>query len=105
MILYSSIYYLFFMTVLLTVDVIFLTLSIKTRSVWSISFLVFLQFLCIMLYELHRELVVMYQGEAFPLTHARIGVLLFEHYIYGFASCKVIDYVETHWSKTFRRAG
>ena len=102
MILYSSLYYVMFLTGLLMLDVIFLIITIRTKKLFSVFFAVQVQFLVIIGYEFFREWHVVQNGAPYPLTMFRVNMLCMEYFIYGAFVTKVISYVETNWQKAFR---
>jgi hypothetical protein len=102
MILYSSIYYVMFLSGLLLLDAIFLIITLRTKKLFTVFFLTQLQFLMVIAYELYREYHVIQNGQPYPLTMLRVNALCIEYFIYGAFVTKVISYVETNWRQAFR---
>ena len=102
MIIYSSIYYLMFLSALLLLDVIFLVITIRAKQTCSVFFAVQVQFFCVIGYEFFREWMVIQHGAAYPLTFARVNILNIEYFIYGVFIDRVIAYVEKNWRKALR---
>ena len=99
-IVFMSMFYLVFLSCLFVADVLFIVLSVRSKTLRSLSSVVFVSFFFVLLYEIGREISIAFFGVPHALSLQRVRLLVFEYFLFGYFFNEVRYYVEKIRSKS-----